>query len=57
MKTPNMAYYHYTIDENNISQASAYFRQFGRLAIKFEKHPRAVPPGQRRFIVEVEQKE
>lgn len=55
MKSSNMAYYHYTIPEVNIKEVEAYFKKTGKLFIKFEKHPRLVPAGSRRFIIEVKQ--
>lgn len=57
MKTDKVAYYHYIIPEKNIAAANAYLRGLGRLNVKFEKHPRALPPGSRRFIIEVGPKE
>jgi hypothetical protein len=56
MKTPHMAYYHYIIPEGSIEEAAHFFKQLGALSIKFEKHPREVPAGSKRFIIEVVQK-
>lgn len=56
MKTDKIAYYHFTISEKNIAEAYAFFEQLGKLDLKFDKHPRALPAGTRRFIIEVEQK-
>lgn len=55
-KTEKIAYYHYVITEKNIAEANKNFRQLGKLVLKFEKHPRSIPAGSRRFIIEVEQK-
>lgn len=56
MKTDKIAYYHFTISEKNIAEAHTFFEQLGKLNLKFDKHPRSLPAGTRRFIIEVEQK-
>lgn len=53
MKTNKMAYYHYTIPEKNIEQANQYFSELGTLDVKKENHPRLIPAGSRRFIIEI----
>lgn len=55
LKTPEMAYYHYTILEKNIASVEKILKQAGVLKIKFEPHPRKVPAGNKRFIIEVKQ--
>lgn len=53
MKNDRLAYYHYIITEHNINEVEKLMRSMGNLSIKFEKHPRLVPGGSRRFIIEV----
>ncbi|AGH94618.1 SPOR domain-containing protein [Pseudobdellovibrio exovorus] len=55
-KSEKVAYYHYVIPEKSIAEANSSFRRLGKLVLKFEKHPRSIPAGSRRFIIEVEQK-
>lgn len=54
-KSPDMAYYHYTMPETNKAELETYLKKIGNLIIKFEKHPRKIPIGTRRFIIEVKQ--
>jgi len=56
LKSPNLAYYHYIITEKNMQEAEAFMRANGSLHVKFEPHPRKVPAGSKRFIIEVKQK-
>ncbi|MCC2678393.1 MAG: hypothetical protein K0R29_969 [Pseudobdellovibrio sp.] len=56
LKSPNLAYYHYIITEKNMQDAEAFMRAAGSLHVKFEPHPRKVPAGSKRFIIEVKQK-
>lgn len=55
LKSPDMAYYHYTMPEANKAEMEVYLKKIGNLIIKFEKHPRKIPIGTRRFIIEVKQ--
>ena len=55
-KAPDMAYYHYTLPEAAMKEMESYLKQSGNLILKFEKHPRKLPPATRRFIIEVKQK-
>lgn len=55
MKNPDMAYYHYTLPEKSMSKMNDYLKKMGKLIVKFEKHPRLVPAGSKRFIIEVKQ--
>lgn len=55
LKSPDMAYYHYTMPEVNKADLEIYLKKIGNLIIKFEKHPRKIPIGTRRFIIEVKQ--
>ena len=56
LKSESMAYYHFTIPESNIDEANKYFKKLGSLDIRFEDHPRLIPAGSRRFIIEVKGK-
>lgn len=56
LKSPNLAYYHYIISEKNIHDAEVFLKNSGSLHVKFEPHPRKVPSGSKRFIIEVKQK-
>lgn len=53
LKTNNLAYYHFIISDENINQTKAYLAELGALKIRFESHPRLIPVGNKRFIVEV----
>ncbi len=55
MKSIDMAYYHLLVPEENKPQLEAFLKKTGRLVLKFEKHPRLIPAGQKRFIIEVKQ--
>lgn len=55
LKTQKLAYYHYTIPQQNIDEVSAFLKQLGHLHLSFEKHPRKVAAGTKRFIIEVKQ--
>lgn len=52
-KSKNMAYYHFIIPEANMAISDEYLKKIGRLDIKFETHPRLIPAGTKRFIIEV----
>lgn len=53
MKSEKMAYYHFTIPEQNVEVANKFFNEIGQLQIKFEAHPRLISAGSKRFIIEV----
>lgn len=53
MKSEKLSYFHYIIEERNINEVEKLMRTIGSLSVKFEKHPRLVPGGSRRFIIEV----
>lgn len=55
MKNPDMAYYHYTLPEKSMNEMNNYLKKMGKLIVKFEKHPRLIPAGSKRFIIEVKQ--
>lgn len=52
-KSKKMAYYHFTILEKNTAEFENYLKQLGKLGIKYETHPRLIPLGTKRFIIEV----
>lgn len=53
LKSNNMAYYHFIISEKNTDEVNKYLKGLGKLSIKFETHPRLIPAGNKRFIIEV----
>ena len=55
LKSQKLAYYHYTIPEKNIEEVNQYLKEVGHLKLNFEKHPRKVAAGTKRFIIEVKQ--
>lgn len=56
-KTNKLAYYHFTLPENNIDTAKEFLSNFGDLQIQFENHPRLMPSGIKRLIIEVKERE
>lgn len=56
-KTPTVSYYHLTIPEENLEAAKTFIGNFGKLNIQFENHPRLVPAGTNRIILEVKESE
>lgn len=56
-KTDKLAYYHFTLPENNIDAAKEFLSNFGKLQIQFENHPRLMPAGVKRLIIEVKERE
>ena len=55
-KNPQTAYYHFTIPESKLKEVQDYISQYGQLEFKKEKHPRQMPDGISRVIVEVKEK-
>ena len=53
LKSNNLAYYHFIISDQNIPETKAYLTELGVLKIRFESHPRLIPGGNKRFIIEV----
>lgn len=53
LKSNNLAYYHFIVSDQNMDQTKAYLSELGTLKIRFESHPRLIPAGSRRFIIEV----
>lgn len=56
-KTPTLSYYHLIIPEENLEAAKAFLNNFGKLNIQFENHPRLLPAGTNRIILEVKESE
>ncbi len=56
-KSPNVLYYHLVLPTENVDQAKDFLNKFGRLNIQFENHPRLMPVGFKRMILEVKEGE
>ncbi len=56
-KLPNVLYYHLVLPTENVDQAKDFLNKFGRLNIQFENHPRLMPVGFKRMILEVKEGE
>ncbi len=56
-KTEKLAYYHFTLPEDNIDTMKEFLSKFGSLQIEFENHPRLMPAGVKRLIIEVKERE
>ena len=56
-KTTKVSYYHIILPTENIEEAKLFLNKFGQLNIQFEPHPRLMPAGQKRMILEVKESE
>ena len=56
-KAPHVAYYHLTLPEGSIDDAKEFLKNFGQLRLEFENHPRVMPAGIKRIILEVKEVE
>lgn len=56
-KTASLAYYHVLIPEENLEAVKTFIGNFGKLNIQFENHPRLLPAGTNRIILEVKESE
>ncbi len=56
-KTPKVLYYHLVLPIENVDQTKDFLNKFGRLNIQFENHPRLMPAGFKRMILEVKESE
>jgi hypothetical protein len=56
-KTDKLSYYHFTLPENNVDSMKEFLKKFGSLQIQFENHPRLMPAGVKRLIIEVKERE
>lgn len=52
-KNNQTSYYHFLISNSNLADIKSFLEKFGELNFKFEDHPRQVPDGVVRIIVEI----
>jgi hypothetical protein len=55
-KTENAYYYHFTIPEAKLAELEAYLAEYSSTKISRESHPRVMPDGIVRLIIQVEEK-
>lgn len=55
-KNLTTSYFHFMIATANLEDLKAYLNKFGFLSIHFEDHPRQVPEGTSRLIIEIKQR-
>ena len=53
MKSSTISYFHFLIPKENQDTFASYLKQFGQLKVKFENHPRVLPKGTVRYIIEI----
>ena len=53
MKSNSISYFHFLIPKDNQETFLNYLKQFGTIQVKFENHPRVLPQGTSRYIIEV----
>ncbi len=56
-KTDKLFYYHFTLPETNVDAMKEFLVKFGSLQMQFENHPRLMPAGVKRLIIEVQERE
>ncbi|MBC7742319.1 MAG: hypothetical protein H7061_08980 [Bdellovibrionaceae bacterium] len=56
-KSENVGYYHFTIAADSVDEVNEFLKQFGKYKVDFENHPRLLPSGTKRFIIEVKEGE
>ncbi len=54
-KSAHVSYYHITLPEDGIQPTKDFLKNFGKLQIEFENHPRQMPTGIKRMILEVKE--
>lgn len=54
-KGPKTLYYHFTVPESKYEELKTFMERFGRTKLSKDKHPRKMPQGIIRLIVEVEE--
>lgn len=54
-KTPQSAYYHFTIPENKLNELTQFLALYGEPRIVKEKHPRVMTDGIIRLIIEIDE--
>ncbi len=53
IKNKNISYFHFIFPAEKRDELVTFVQQYGKLNYKFEPHPRVLPLGQNRFIIEV----
>lgn len=53
IKNQNISYFHFVFPSEKREEIVTFIQQYGKLQYKFEPHPRVLPIGQSRFIIEV----
>ncbi|MES2803753.1 MAG: hypothetical protein V4654_14770 [Bdellovibrionota bacterium] len=53
IKNRNISYFHFVFPAEKREELVTFIQQYGNLEYKFEPHPRVLPIGQSRFIIEV----
>lgn len=53
IKNQKISYFHFVFPAEKREELVTFIQQYGNLQYKFETHPRILPPGQNRFIIEV----
>lgn len=57
MKNETTSYFHFSFPEDNKTELENYLKQFGTVQLAFEPHPRVMPKGVNRYIIEIKQNE
>jgi len=57
IKNKKTSYYHFVFPADKFDTLITQFKKYGNLNYRFEPHPRKLPDGQKRFILEVHQGE
>lgn len=57
MKTDKISYFHFILPQDSHEAFSQFLNQFGKIQIKFEPHPRVLPTGKSRYIIEIKDNE
>ncbi len=57
MKNENTSYFHFSFPDENKDDLEDYLKQFGKSELVYEPHPRVMPKGFRRYIIEIKQNE
>lgn len=57
MKNETTSYFHFSFPEENKDDLETYLKQFGKVNLSYQPHPRVMPKGTRRYIIEIKQNE
>jgi hypothetical protein len=57
MKNETTSYFHFLFPEENKADLENYLKQFGKVQLVYEPHPRLMPKGTKRYIIEIQQNE